>query len=196
MTLRQKFLQFVYPIWMLLAKLIRKAKPVQTNTANVKPLQSFYELQAVKNDRTLFHFSSLKNKKVLIVNTASDCGYTNQYAELEKLYQLHKDKLVVLAFPANDFKEEEKGSDEEIAIFCKINFGVSFPVMQKSVVRKRAEQHEVYQWLTDANKNGWSKQSPTWNFSKYLINENGILTHYFEPSVSPLSNTMKNIIEL
>ncbi|MES2430496.1 MAG: glutathione peroxidase [Bacteroidota bacterium] len=192
MTLRQKFLQFVYPIWMLLAKLIGKAKPVQTNTLNVEPIQSFYDLQALKNNKTLFPFSSLKNKKVLIVNTASDCGYTNQYAELEKLYQLHKDKLMVLGFPANDFKEEEKGSDEEIAVFCKVNFGVSFPIMQKSVVVRKNDRHEVYKWLTDPNKNGWNKQSPTWNFAKYLIDEYGVLTHYFEPSVSPLSDEVKD----
>ncbi len=195
MTIRQKFLQFVYPVWMLLAKLIRKVQPIQTNSSNIEPVQSFYDLQAIQNDRILFPFSSLKNKKVLIVNTASDCGYTNQYAELEKLYQSHKDKLIVLAFPANDFKEEEKGSDEEIAGFCKANFGISFPIMQKSVVVRKSDRHEVYKWLTDPNKNGWNKQSPTWNFSKYLINENGVLTHYLEPSVSPLSDDIKRIIQ-
>ncbi|MGG9971080.1 glutathione peroxidase [Ferruginibacter sp. SUN002] len=161
----------------------------------IQPLQSFYDLNAVKNDRLLFGFSGLKNKKVLIVNTASNCAYTNQYSDLEKLYQLHKDKLVVLAFPANDFKEEEKGSDEEIAGFCKINFGISFPIMQKSVVVKKSNQHEVYQWLTNTEKNGWNKQRPTWNFAKYLINENGILTHYFEPSVSPLSEEVLNAVQ-
>jgi len=190
MTIRQKFLQFIYPVWMIIAKLIGRVKPVQVNENMTAPVQSFYDLNAVQNDRMLFGFSSLKNKKILIVNTASNCAYTNQYADLEKLYQLHKDELIIIAFPANDFKEEEKGKDEEIADFCKVNFGISFPIMQKTVVVKKNNQHEVFKWLTDASKNGWNNQAPTWNFSKYLINENGILTHYFEPSVSPLDTEL------
>ncbi len=194
MTIRQKFLQLVYPIWMVIAKLITRVEPVQVNINMIEPAESFYDLKAVQNDRMFVGFSSLKNKKILIVNTASNCAYTNQYSDLEKLYQLYKDKLIVLAFPANDFKEEEKGKDEEIAKFCKVNFGISFPVMQKSIVIKKGSQHEVYQWLTNATKNGWNKQGPTWNFSKYLINENGVLTHYFEPSVSPLNEEVVKAI--
>lgn len=187
MTIRQKFLQLIYPIWMRIAKLKLVAEPIQINIAGIQPQQSFYELSAVKSDRSILDFSTLKSKKVLIVNTASNCGYTNQYDDLEKLYQLYKDKLIILAFPANDFKDQETGTDEEIMRFCKINFGVSFPIMQKISVKNTSAQHEVYQWLTEAAKNGWNKQAPTWNFSKYLINEDGVLTHYFEPSVSPLS---------
>lgn len=190
MTIRQKFLQLVYPVWMIIAKLKGGEKTVKLNENKVEPLQSIYNLNAVQNDRMLFPFSSLKNKKILIVNTASNCGFTNQYADLEKLYQLHKNELIIIAFPANDFKEEEKGTDDEIANFCKINFGISFPIMQKTVVVKKANQHEVYKWLTDPNKNGWNKQAPVWNFSKYLINENGVLTHYFGPSISPLSKEL------
>ena len=187
MTIRQKFLQLIYPLWMRFAKKSTKTNPVQINISTIEPIQSFYNLKAVQNDRMLLSFSSLKNKKVLIVNTASNCGYTNQYSDLEKLYQLNKDKLTIVAFPSNNFRDQEKGTDEEIEAFCTINFGISFPIMQKTNVTKWSDQHEVYQWLTDAAKNGWNKQAPTWNFSKYLINENGMLTHYFEPSVSPLS---------
>ncbi|UEG51011.1 glutathione peroxidase [Ferruginibacter lapsinanis] len=195
MTIRQKFLQLVYPIWMFIARLKPRVQPVQANTRSIQPIESFYNLKAVQNDRVLFSFSLLKNKKVLIVNTASDCGYTNQYSDLEKLYQLHKDELVILAFPSNNFKGQEKGTDEEILVFCKTNFGITFPIMQKTTVTKRSDQHEVYQWLTDATKNGWNNQWPTWNFSKYLINENGVLTHYFEPSVSPLSEEVERAIK-
>ena len=95
------------------------------------------------NNGTIFDFSSLKGKKVMLVNTASDCGYTDQYEALQKLSEEYKDKLIVIGFPANDFKQQEKGSDEEIAQFCKLNFGVTFPLMKKTVVIKTAEQNEV-----------------------------------------------------
>ena len=123
--------------------------------------------------------------KILIVNTASDCGYTPQYTDLEKLYKEYKDKLIILGFPANDFGEQEKGSNEEIASFCQINYGVTFPLMQKSTVIKSAAQNEVFKWLSDKNKNGWNEQEPTWNFCKYLVDENGILVNVYNSSVSP-----------
>ena len=121
------------------------------------------------------------------MNTASDCGYTAQYAELQKLYEANKGTLEVIGFPANDFKEQESGSDADIAQFCSVNFGVSFPLAKKSSVVKSAAQNNIFNWLSDAAKNGWNNQSPEWNFSKYLVNEEGVLTHYFPPAVSPLS---------
>jgi glutathione peroxidase len=129
----------------------------------------------------------LKGKKVLIVNTASDCGFTGQYDELEKLHQQYKDKLIILGFPANDFKEQEKGDDAGIAEFCKVNFGVTFQLMQKSHVVKSAEQNPVFAWLSHKEKNGWCEQQPVWNFSKYLINEEGVLVGFYAQTVSPLS---------
>ncbi len=140
-------------------------------------------------------FSTLKGKKILLVNTASNCGYTNQYNDLQKLHQRYSDKLVVLGFPANDFKEQEKGNDEEIAQFCQVNFGVSFPLAKKSRVVKSVEQNPVFNWLTDKSKNGWTNKQPSWNFAKYLVNENGILTHYFDPSISPLDKQVISAIE-
>jgi len=122
------------------------------------------------------------------VNTASDCGYTNQYTDLQKLADEYKDKLIILGFPANDFKDQEKGTDEEIATFCKKNYGVTFPLMQKSTVIQSAEQNLIYQWLTDSTKNGWNKKLPSWNFTKYIVNEYGVLTNYFGPSISPMDN--------
>ena len=132
-------------------------------------------------------FDSLKGKKILLVNTASDCGYTGQYDDLQKLYQDYSDRLMVIGFPANDFKQQEKGNDEEIAQFCKLNFGVTFPLAKKSPVIKGEDQQEVFRWLTDKTKNGWNNKQPSWNFSKYLVDEKGILTSYFDPAVSPLS---------
>ncbi len=131
----------------------------------------------------------------MLVNTASDCGYTGQYDDLQKLSEKYKDRLVVIGFPANDFKEQEKGTDEEIAAFCKINFGVSFPLMKKSSVKKGPEQNPVFQWLTDPAKNGWSKQPPSWNFCKYLVDEEGRLTHYFASTIEPLSTHITSALK-
>lgn len=173
-----------------------KDKSIKPEKAFLKkePSVSFYSLSAIRNDGTEISFADLKARKVLLVNTASDCGYTGQYSELQKLYELYDERLVILAFPSNDFKEQEKGNDTEIAQFCKLNFGIIFPLMKKSVVIKSPEQHPVYQWLTDSGKNGWCNQSPGWNFSKYLVSESGMLTHYFAPSVSPLSNEVEEAI--
>ena len=195
MTGRQRILKAVYPAFMWFTKL------TGTNTAKVEnktimPPVSIYSLRARSIDGKHFSFETLKGKKILLVNTASDCGYTNQYEDLEKLYEQYQDELVIIGFPANDFKEQEKGSNQDIASFCKANFGVTFPLMEKSVVIKNTTQNEVFQWLTDAAKNGWNKQEPTWNFSKYLVNENGMLTNYFGPSVTPLSDTIVNAIHI
>ena len=188
MTYRQKVLKAVYPAWMWWTKLWGKNS---SQLAQEKqPVLSFYDLSATLSSGDTLSFSSLQGRKILIVNTASDCGYTGQYAELQALYEKEAGRLEILAFPANDFKQQEKGTDEEIAAFCKSNFGVSFPLVKKSTVVSGGEQHPVYQWLTDSSKNGWNAQGPEWNFSKYLINEQGMLTHYFGPSISPLDKKL------
>ena len=195
MTARQKILKAIYPAFMWLTK--KKSPDGESDHSNkaIIPAVSFYSLKATMNDGKAFDLSALKGKKVLLVNTASDCGYTGQYEDLEKLSRKYATKLVVIGFPANDFKEQEKGSDEEIAQFCKLNFGVSFPLMKKSIVVKAAGQHEVFKWLTDPAQNGWNKQQPVWNFSKYLVSEDGKLINYFAPSVSPLDKELINAIE-
>lgn len=156
---------------------------------------SFYQLSAVSIDGKPFSFESLRGKKVMLVNTASDCGFTSQYEALQQLANQYPDKLVVIGFPANDFKAQESGSNEEIAQFCKRNYGVSFPMMQKSVVVANSSQHPVYRWLTEPGQNGWNAKAPSWNFSKYLVNEEGALTHYFDPGVSPLDAEVTSAIE-
>ena|SRR5689334_2890956 len=195
MTLRQTILKALYPLWMFLGRAFGKRSKVLINKRNIQPLQSFYDLSAQLNNGTILSFNSLKGKKLLLVNTASDCGYTNQYDDLQKLYEEHRDMLAIIAFPANDFKEQEKGSDEEIGNFCKINFGVTFPIALKGSVVKGNEQQGVFRWLTDKTKNGWNNQPPTWNFSKYLLNEEGVLVNYFDPAISPLSEEVKQAIE-
>lgn len=194
MTYRQKVLKAVYPAWMWFTKLMGKNTRKLSHEKMAPPV-SFYSLKGVLNNGDSLDFSTLKGKKVLLVNTASNCGYTDQYDDLQKLYEKNKDKLMVIAFPANDFKEQEKGTDEEIAQFCKLNYGVSFPLMKKSVVIKSGEQNPIYKWLTDAKQNGWNDEQPSWNFSKYLISEDGVLVNYFGPSISPTNSSVTDAIE-
>jgi len=130
MTTRQKFLKAVYPVLMWFTKATGSNSTSLSNAA-VAPIVPFYTLPALGIDGKKLNLNDFKGKKILLVNTASDCGYTPQFDELEKLYREHKENLVVLGFPANDFKEQEKGTDENIAAFCKSNFGVSFPLLKK-----------------------------------------------------------------
>lgn len=194
MTGKQRILQIVYPFWIAFTKLLGRNTKIISNTKNVRPVQSIYELSVPLNNGNLLPLLTYKGKKLLLVNTASDCGYTNQYDELQKLYQQFNNQLEIIAFPANDFKEQEKGSDNDIARFCKLNFGVTFPLAKKSVVIKSGDQNNIFKWLTDKTKNGWNEKPPSWNFSKYLLNEQGTLTHYFDPSVSPLSNEVMKAV--
>lgn len=193
MTLRQKFLRTVYPVFIRMSKFAKSNTDILQNQ-KIEPPVSFYSLKAITGRGSMFNFAELKGKKVLIVNTASDCGYTAQYEELEQLQQQYKSNLVILAFPANDFGAQEKGSDEEIAGFCNNHYHISFPVMSKTMVVKAAGQTPVYQWLSNALSNGWNNKAPSWNFSKYLVNEEGKLVNYFGPSVSPLGNEIQQAI--
>ena len=194
MTIRQRVLKAVYPAFMWFTKL-RGKNVTRLSNEKIQPPVSFYSLKALGNNGSEVDFSQFKGKKVLLVNTASDCGYTDQYDDLQKLYEENKDKLLILGFPANDFKEQEKGTDEEIARFCKLNYGVTFPLMKKSTVIKRPGQNLVFKWLTDSTQNGWNTKPPSWNFAKYLVNEQGMLTNYFGSSVSPLSNEVLDAIK-
>lgn len=186
MTLKQRILKLVYPLWMLYSK-VAQDEPVLQNLKNAKPPESIYDLSVSLNNGETVALKQYAGKKILLVNTASDCGYTDQYDELQQLYDQYAQKLMIIGFPANDFKQQEKGTDEQIAAFCRLNYGITFPLSKKSVVIKSPEQHAVFRWLTEKSRNGWNDKQPTWNFSKYLINEEGVLTHYFDPAVSPLS---------
>ena len=195
MTTKQKLLKAIYPIFSGLNRLLGTKTRILDNKANINPVKRIYDLSVRLNNGTSLSLDSLQGKKILFVNTASDCGYTGQYMELQKLYQQYQDKLVIIGFPANDFHEQEKRSDEEIATFCSINYSVSFPLAAKSVVVKNGRQNEIFRWLTDKTRNGWNDQPPSWNFTKYLVNEKGVLTAYFDPAVSPLSEEVLNSIK-
>lgn len=194
MSYRQSVLKTIYPFIMLPGKMFGSKNAIQKNTANINPVDDFYTLKVELNDGSLLNLNQLKGKKVMLVNTASDCGYTAQYAELEKLYQQSNGKLVIIGFPANDFKEQEKKDDAAIAEFCKINYGVTFYLAKKSQVIKGAQQNPVFNWLSNKDKNGWCSQEPKWNFCKYLVDGNGVLTHFFAQTVSPLDAQIVDLI--
>ena len=137
----------------------------------------------------------LKGKKVLVVNTASKCGITPQYEELEKLYSLYKDSnFVVIGFPANNFMGQEPGSNENIAAFCQKNYGVSFPMMSKISVKGK-DIHPIYQFLTQKAKNGLEDNQVQWNFQKYLLDEEGFLIKVISPQTSPMDASIVDWIK-
>ena len=186
MTIFQKILQFSYPIRMRLSELTGMGKKQLMNDTKRKPSTPIYDTEVISNTGKPVNLEQFRGKYLLIVNLASNCGFTGQYAELENLYQQHHDKLVVLGFPANDFGGQEPGSDETIASFCQLNFGVSFPLFKKDSVKGAAMQ-PVYQWLTNPAKNGWNEEAPNWNFCKYLVSPTGELLGFYTAAVSPLT---------
>ena len=168
-----------------------KSKPENINMSDKSTFYQFLEANPnakVKSiDGTEYDYAQLKGKKVLIVNTASECGYTPQYEDLEKLYQAYKDKLIILGFPANNFGGQEPGTNEEIKEFCKSKYSVTFPMFEKISVLGD-DMTPIYKWLTSKDLNGWNDQQPKWNFNKYLLDEEGNLVKYYSSAVKPMSD--------
>ena len=147
-------------------------------TKKGSPSSSIHRFKVKTIDGQVFDFSSLKGKKILVVNTASKCGFTPQYKQLEELYEKYKDKnFVIVGFPCNQFGEQEPGSNSDIKEFCTRNYGVSFMMMEKVNV-KGDSICELYKWLTSKDLNGVESSSVKWNFQKYMIDENGFLVDY------------------
>jgi glutathione peroxidase len=192
---RQKTMVNLYPLIMKAMRLFGRNAEVLVNKKGAMPAQPIYDLSVALNNGQALPLHTLKGRNILLVNTASNCGYTGQYAELQQLQDAYKESLVVIGFPANDFKEQEQAGDEAIAQFCQLNFGVTFPLARKSSVVAGGEQNSIYQWLSQPAKNGWNSQAPQWNFSKYLVNRAGVLTHYFGPAVSPLGKEMQQALQ-
>lgn len=158
--------------------------PLMVNGQDTK---SFYDFEVKDISGNTFDLASLKGKKVLVVNTASKCGNTPQYADLEKLYKEYKDKnFVIIGFPANNFMGQEPGTNEEIQNFCTINYGVTFPMMSKISVKGK-DIDPLYQWLTSKELNGVMDSQVSWNFQKYMIDENGHLVDVVAPREKPYS---------
>ena len=160
-----------------------------------KPTSSIHQFKTKTLEGLDFDMASLKGKKVLIVNTASKCGFTPQYKELENLYQKYKDKnFVIIGFPCNQFGGQEPGTSSEIHDFCTKNYGVTFLMMEKVNV-KGDSICDIYKWLTNKSQNGVMSSSVKWNFQKYMIDENGFLVDYVLSFKSPLNSKITNWIE-
>lgn len=164
---------------------------METETNQTAQNTDFYAFKVSSLEGKEIDLSQFKGKKVLVVNTASECGYTPQYADLQKLHETHGDKVVVLGFPANNFGGQEPGSEEEIAEFCQKNYGVTFQMMEKVSV-KGDDQHPLYQWLV---KNSPNSEEPSWNFSKYLIDENGKVVAFYPSKVKPMGEEILAAIQ-
>ncbi len=157
--------------------------------------ENFYDLQAEINGGETLNFSDFKGKKLMIVNTASYCGYTKQYEDLQKLYEKYAGtNFEIIAFPANNFSNQEPGSDEEIKKFCEDNFSITFTLMAKISVRGE-DMHPVYQWLTQKDNNGVKDSEVMWNFQKYLITEHGELHEVLSTQTNPMNPLIFNWIE-
>ncbi len=150
---------------------------------------SIHSFKVESLDGGIIDFSQFKGKKILIVNTASECGFTPQYEGLQNLYDQYKEKLVIVGFPANNFGAQEPGSNATIKAFCRNNYGVSFPMAAKISVMGE-DQAPIYKWLCNQSENGVLNASIKWNFNKFLLNEEGQLMNYFESAVEPMSSTI------
>ncbi len=180
---------------------IKKEKSIVMDTTeqkgsnDQKKPENIYQFSVTDLYGDTFNFSSVKGKKVMIVNTASKCGFTPQYEHLQKLYDTYKDKnFVIIGFPANNFGQQEPGTNKEIAAFCKENYGVTFPMMSKISV-KGDDMHDVYQFLTKKDKNGFADSEVAWNFQKYLLDDKGELVQVVESKILPTDTSIISWIE-
>ena len=164
-----------------------------TKTETAIIAKSIYDFKVEGLEGGTIDFSKYKGKKILVVNTASKCGYTPQYEGLEKLYEKYKDKLVIIGFPANNFGGQEPGTNSEIKEFCKKNYGVTFPMAAKVSV-KGDDTAPIFKWLCNKSENGVLDAEIKWNFGKFLLDENGNLISYFPSKVEPMSEELTSKI--
>ena len=160
----------------------------------IQPTSTVYDFDLTDIDGKEIQLEDYKGKKILFVNVASKCGYTPQYEGLQKLYEEHKEDLIIIGLPCNQFMHQEPGTNEEIKSFCTKNYGVTFPITEKINV-KGEDIHPLYKWLTSKELNGVEDSKVKWNFQKYLINEEGKLIHVFGTSVKPLSEEIVNAVK-
>lgn len=174
---------------------VQKRNPESITTLDQMLMEkSIYDFKMKDINGEEVDFSQFKGKKLLLVNVASKCGYTPQYADLQKLHEAYGDQVTIIGFPANNFGGQEPGSNEEIKEFCSQTYGVTFTMMDKISV-KGADKHPLYRWLSDKDLNGWNDKEPSWNFCKYFINEKGELVKFFPSSVKPMDKDILALIE-
>lgn len=171
-------------------------KKSNTEIAKTKELmgKTIYDFVVEGINGSPIDFSKFKGKKILIVNTASKCGFTPQYEDLEKLYQQYKDQLVIVGFPANNFGEQEPGTNMQIAVFCQQNYGVTFPMAAKVSV-KGEDRAPIFRFLTEKQLNGVKDTNILWNFTKFLIDENGKLIDSFVSTTNPTSSSITQYLK-
>lgn len=173
-----------------------QTKPAEENVTTRKTMinpndttKSIHQFKVASLDGGSIDFTSFKGKKLLVVNTASECGYTPQYKELQALYEKFKGKLVVVGFPANNFGGQEPGSNADIKSFCELNYGVTFPMAAKISV-SGDDMSPVYKWLTSKEQNGVLDAEIKWNFNKFMLDENGHMIEYFPSKITPMSEAI------
>lgn len=164
-----------------------------SNIANRTMEKSIYDFKLKDIDGNEVDFEQYRGQKLLLVNVASKCGYTPQYADLQELHEKYGEQVTIIGFPANNFGDQEPGTNEEIKQFCSESFGVTFPMMDKVSV-KGADKHPLFRWLSDKDLNGWNDKEPSWNFCKYFINEKGELVKFFPSSVKPTDDEIISLI--
>lgn len=192
---RSRFLIYPAIVGLLMLSCVANDTETKSKPSSVKgSVESIYSIHATTITGQSFSFDMLKGKKILIVNTASKCSNAPQYEDLQKLSVKYGDKIVILGFPCNDFGGQEYSATDEISAFCKKNYGVTFQMFEKVLI-KGSSKHPLYEWLTNPALNGWNDQEPTWNFCKYLIDENGELVKYYGPGVIPTSKEILGIEE-
>ncbi len=175
---------------LLLSSFIKKYRKIEP--ANDLP-KSIYDFKMNTLDGQSISLSKFKGKKMLIVNVASECGFTPQYKDLQQLHEKYGSKVTVIGFPANNFGGQEPGSSTQIGEFCKKNYGVTFQMMEKISV-KGADTHQLYQWLSNKSANGTCDEAPKWNFCKYLIDENGKIIKFFGSRTNPMSDEITSLL--
>ncbi len=168
----------------LLKNIFSKKQTISASEDMTNLKGSFYDFQVNDLSGKPVNLKEYEGKTVLLINVASKCGFTPQYADWQKFHEKYGDKIAVLGFPANDFMSQEPGSSEEIAEFCEKNYGVSFRMFEKLQVTGQGKA-PLYNWLSNKDLNGWNDKEPSWNFCKYLINKEGKLTHFFESKITP-----------
>ena len=165
------------------------------NKLHEKKMNNFYDISIKNINGNNIDLSKLEGKHILVVNVASRCGYTSQYEGLQKLYENNKDQIEIIGVPCNDFGRQEPGTASEIKEFCSINYGVEFTLTEKQSTKGELKS-KLYHWLSNPDLNGWNSELPSWNFCKYIINNNGELTHFFPSNVKPNSSSIKNALKL
>jgi len=183
------YVAMIFSIFFGLNGIVAKPK-----NAKLTPMTSFYDFKMNDINGKPVDFSNFKGKKVLIVNVASQCGYTSQYKDLEELHEKFGGKVTIIGFPANNFGGQEPGTNSEIATFCTKNYGVKFQIFEKISV-KGSDTAPLYKWLSSKELNGWNDNAPSWNFCKYLVNEKGELIKFFKSGVKPMDGEIVDLIK-